>query len=133
MESVTINGEKVRPEESDNGFYMLKRKWKTGDKVEVSFKYLVRSHIELPETGKKWVAFSYGPWALSRKWGKGTDAQEPFLGKSLSESELLSTIELAASGKGGLPELRIKGSGIELEPYFATAGHESGAQTYFQF
>lgn len=133
LQSVTINGEKIRPEESDTGFYQLKRKWKTGDKIEVSFKYLVRSHIELPETGKKWVAFSYGPWALSRKWSKGTDATEPFLGKSLSESELLSTVELAASGKDGLPELRIKGSSIKLELYFATVGHESGAQTYFQF
>ncbi len=61
--SARINGQVVTPSKNGRGYYQIGRAWKTGDSLALEFEYLLKSHVETPEDGQSWVAFTYGPWA----------------------------------------------------------------------
>jgi len=133
LASVQINGEDVVPQKNARGFYRISQNWKTGDEVTIAFEYLVRSHIELPKDGKKWVAFTYGPWALAQETGKGADVAEPFVGKDVSSRAASEWLEPRPTERGDMPTFRIKGTDVVLRPYVSTGSLETGPHTYFQF
>jgi len=91
------------------------------------------SHIEAPKKGSDWVAFTYGPWVLASQIKKGTALHKPFAGKDVSAQPAMHWLKPAPAGPSGLPQFRIKGTGVVLEPYFATGSLETGPQIYFPF
>ena len=133
LASVQINGEDVVPQKNARGFYRISQNWKTGDEVTIAFEYLVRSHIELPKDGKKWVAFTYGPWALAQETGKGADVAEPFVGKDVFSQAASEWLEPCPTERGDMPAFRIRGTDVALRPYVSTGSLETGPHTYFQF
>jgi len=61
LTSARINGEDIALSKNERGFYRLSRAWKTGDEIALKFEYLLKSNIETPKGGQRWIAFTYGP------------------------------------------------------------------------
>ncbi len=133
LASVQINGKEDLLKKNKRGFYRISRGWKTGDEIAITFEYLLESHVEMPQDGNKWVAFTYGPWALARVINKGAPSTQPFLGKSILSQAPSQWLTPCTDQEGNLPTFRIKGTKLVLKPYFSTASLETGPQTYFQF
>jgi len=77
LASVRINGKDVVFNKTDRGFYQISQSWKTDDEIAIAFEYRLESHVERPKDGKKWVAFTYGPWALAKEMNKGAAFTQP--------------------------------------------------------
>ena len=133
LASVRINGKGIALSQNDRGFYRLSQNWKTGDEIAIDFEYLLESHLELPKDGKKWVAFTYGPWALAQEVKKGDTFAEPFIGKDIPSKPASAWIEPCPALDGSMPNFRVKDTKVVLQPYFRTGSLETGPQTYFQF
>ncbi|MFW6114555.1 MAG: hypothetical protein ACOC7K_02345, partial [bacterium] len=79
-----------------------------------------------------WVAFTYGPWALSETVdGSLAGAVEPFVGEALPESAISQWLQPESPGDDGLPAFRIKDTDIVLGPYYAAGSKTTGPRTYF--
>jgi DUF1680 family protein len=128
-----INGEDIALSENDRGFYRLRRAWKTGDEIAIDFEYLLKSHIETPKDGQRWVAFTYGPWALAQKQEKGAAVAEPFVGKDVSSQAASEWLEPYLTQESAVPRFRIKSTKILLGPFYRTGSKETGPRTYFKF
>ena len=126
LASVRINGKDIVLNKNERG-------WKTGDEIAIDFEYLLNSHIELPKDGKKWVAFTYGPWALAGECNKDADFAEPFLGKDIPAKKASEWLEPCLSRERDIPAFRIKGTEIVLKPFFIVGSRETGPHTYFLF
>ena len=133
LKSARINGEDVALRKSDRGFYRISRAWKTGDEIAMEFEYLLQSHIETPKAGQRWVAFTYGPWALAQKIKKGAAIARPFVGKDVPSKAAGEWLEPYPTQKGAAPRFRIKGTKILLEPFYSAGDRTSGPHTYFRF
>jgi len=133
LKSARINGEDTALRKNDRGFYRIGRAWKTGDEIAVEFEYLLTSHTEAPQGRQKWVAFTYGPWAMAQEIKKGPALAEPFVGKDVSSKPASEWIEPCPTEKGAAPRFRIKGTDIVLEPFHSAGGHDTGPRTYFRF
>lgn len=133
LESVSVNGKEVSASENEREFHSLSREWKRGDRVVISFEYLLASHFETSSPGKRWVAFSYGPWALAQVQRTGDELVEPFLNEDLPSRSAAGCLEAITVEQGELPQFRIMGTGIVLQPYAAACDRDAGPRTYFQF
>jgi len=133
LRSVRINGKDVVLDKTDRGFYQISQSWKTGDEIAIAFEYLLESHVEFPKDGKRWVAFTYGPWALAREMNKGDAFSQPLLGKNIASKAASEWIELCPTRKGDMPTFRIKGTEVVLKPFFTAGSLETGSHTYFLF
>jgi len=131
IKSVRMISDRVNPNKNDRGFYAVHRPWKTGDTIAIEFDFLLGHHARTAKGGEKWIAFTYGPWALARKIAKGSPVDEPFRGKDLTPESALGLLEPVTAKQGALPSVRIKDSNITLIPYFLTGSLETGPRTYF--
>ena len=131
LASVRINGQGIALSENDRGFYRIGRAWKTGDEIAIEFEYLLKSHIETPKNGQRWVAFTYGPWTLAQTTGKGA-AVEPFVGNDIQSTSASQWLEPYAPRGGTAPRFRIKNTEILLGPFYSAGSKETGSRTYFK-
>ena len=83
--------------------------------------------------GKKWVAFTYGPWALAQETKPGVALTQPLAGKDIPSKPASQWLEPCPDQQGGAPKFRIKGSKILLKPYYSAGSTETGTRTYFEF
>ena len=113
-------------------FFELTRKWNKGDVLAIDMEYKLELHVQNGEEGQKWIAFTYGPFALAQKITE-MPAKEPFssLGLSLDEPGKILNL-LIQSESGGSSVFTIKDTGIILMPYYQTGTRESGSRTYFR-
>ena len=129
LESVYINGEEIKSKANERGFFELNRKWKKGDLVTINLDFLLKAIIQDGEEDRKWVAFAYGPFALSQKITE-MPKEEPFMNiPSAEPSELLKKI---IKSSGSETEFSILGTEITLVPYYQTGSKQSGPKTYFE-
>lgn len=132
LRSVRINGREITLSRNDRGYYRLSRAWKTGDEIAVAFEYLLKSHLETPQDDPKWVAFTYGPWALAQTTRKGVALAEPFVGKDIRSPTAAQWLEAYPTDQTAAPGFRIKGTEILLEPFYSAGSKTSGPRTYFR-
>jgi len=129
LASVFVNGENIKTKTNERGFVELNRKWEKGDIVSVDMDYQLEAHSQNGEEGEKWVAFTYGPLALSQKISEISD-EEPFSNINLTEpSEFLKMLSKSADSDN---EFFINGTDIILMPYYKTGSRHSGPRTYFK-
>jgi DUF1680 family protein len=133
LTSTRINGEDIALRKNDRGFYRISRAWKRGDCVDIHFEYLLKSHIETPRDGARWVAFSYGPWALTQTIEKGAAVAESFVGKGFEARAASEWLESCPPQAGVAPRFRIKNTQMLLVPYYHAGGYQAGSRTYFKF
>jgi len=133
LTSARINGGDVALSKNERGFYRISRAWKTGDEIALDFEYLLKSHIETPKGGRRWVAFTYGPWALAQKVKKGAAVARPFAGKDVASKAASQWLEPCPAQQGAAPRFRIKGTEILLGPFYSAGDRQSGPRTYFSF
>jgi DUF1680 family protein len=130
LKSVQVNGRTVAPSVTDRGFQQVTRKWKKRDTVAVAFEYLLDSQIQFGQDGKKWIAFTYGPWALAQEIKDDLPLEEPFKGLDVQSIDPLSLL-WPIEGPEAEPGVRIKGTGITLIPYYMAGSKTTGSRTYF--
>ena len=99
LKSARINGREITLERNDRGFYRIRQAWKTGDELALEFEYLLKRHLVAPVDKPVWVAFTYGPWALSETMDGSLAAVEPFVGKDTRASAPSRWLEPHAPGK----------------------------------
>jgi len=133
LASVRINGKDVVFNKTDRGFYQISQSWKTDDEIAIAFEYRLESHVERPKDGKKWVAFTYGPWALAKEMNKGAAFTQPFLGKYIPSKAASKWLEPCPAREGDMPTFRIKDTEVVLKPFFSAGSLETGPHTYFRF
>lgn len=150
-----INGAKQQPERTAQGYFRVKREWKPGDRVALKFDFPLRAHFETASDGLRWVAFSWGPFALAQTVAKQTDqpqnvlvvdkesedggrwlAPEPATTKSAASSDnATEELDTNAGADGARPAAlawRLKTPRkIVLVPYFAAGAHGGGVRTMF--
>ncbi|MBL7189336.1 MAG: glycoside hydrolase family 127 protein [Phycisphaerae bacterium] len=131
LKSVQVNGETVAPSATDRGFQQITRQWKKGDTVAIVLEYLLDSQILFGQDRKKWIAFTYGPWALAQEIQDGLTLEEPFKGLDVQSTDPLSLL-WPIDRLDAEPGVRIKGSGITLVPYFMAGSKTTGTRTYFE-
>ena len=110
----------------------MTREWEKGDVLAVNLEYLPGSHVQTAKDGEKWVAFTYGPWALAQEIHEGPDPAEPFRGFG-ARAEDPRTLIAPLAEPGATPMLRIKGTEIDLVPYYLAGSKTTGSRTYFKF
>jgi len=128
--SVTVNGKKAESTQNEEGFIEIDRKWKKGDVVSVELDFTLIAHFQDGEENGKWIAFTYGPFALSQKINKMPD-EEPFYDSGLEESQ--EVVNLLVKSSDPDVEFTIKGSDITLIPYYQTGSEQSGSRMYFKY
>ena len=133
LRSIKINGKDIALSKNDRGFYSINNAWKTGDQVDIEFEYLLKSHIETPTEDQKWVAFTYGPWALAQKIKKDAVIDEPFIGKDVKSSDLSELLVRYPAKDSDVPLFRIENTKILLGPYYIAGNKKTGVRTYFKY
>jgi len=128
LKEAKLNGKKTEFVKNERGYYQLQRKWKKGDRIIISMNYLTKAWFQEGATGKKWVAFTYGPITLVEKISQ-KPTTEPFKGSDLNAEQFASTL---APVKGKTSTFSIKNSTIELIPYAEAGSRSSGPRTYFE-
>ncbi len=133
LKSVRINGREATPSKNERGFYRISRAWTAGDELAIEFEYQLQKRLVAPVDKPVWVAFTYGPWALSETMdGSLAGAVEPFVGEALLESALPDWLLPQSPGDDGMPAFRIKDSDIVLGPYYSAGSKTTGPRTYFR-
>jgi len=127
--AVYVNDEEVLPLENSRGFMEIKRKWKNGDMVSIDISYALKAHVQNGEEGKKWIAFTYGPFALAQQISKVPD-NEPF--KNFTQDELKQVLKSFSRQSGAKIAFTIEGMDITFIPYYQTDSKHSGPRTYFE-
>jgi DUF1680 family protein len=131
--AVYLNGTQMDPDTTDRGYYRIKRSWEPGDTLRVEFDYSLKSHFQLGEEKKNWVAFTFGPMALAQELRSGTRAIEPFADRDGDSMEAQSLLErLPSAQEDSTPCFGVKGAAIELVPYFLAGNAAVGLRSYFR-
>jgi len=107
---VEVNGNKQRIERRSSGFYRLRRLWRPGEHVRVTFEFPVTAHVRSGRNGKSWIAFSRGPVVLA--------------------AESLFEIPRRRNAAALIEGDRIKG-GPRLAPYYRVGSPHGPVVTYF--
>lgn len=132
LKSVRINGREITLSKNDRGYYRVSQSWKTGDEITIDFEYQLKSHFALPKEDGKWVAFTYGPWALAQTTVPGVALAEPLIGKDFSSTAASQWLEAQPTDKNSLPRFRIKDTEILMGPFYSAGSKSSGPRTYFK-
>lgn len=74
--TITVNGQSVTPAKAPNGYFVVNRKWKNGDKLEVVFNMYL--YTESMPDNKNRIALLYGPVLLAGDLG--TTMPDPVYG-----------------------------------------------------
>jgi DUF1680 family protein len=129
-----INGETVLPVNNERGFYQVANEWKPGDLFSIELKYVLDKIIQTGADGKKWVAFSYGPFALAQTTNRDMIQEEPLKNmkaNAIDPGKLLNMIPASGSNDRDIV-FTVKGTQVELVPYYRTGSVASGPKTYFE-
>jgi hypothetical protein len=105
---ITVNGESVEGPEMINGYAVISRKWKPGDKVEVDFPMPVRKVVadeRLKDNADK-VAFQRGPVIYCAEWPDNNTGN--ILDLMINMDESFST-EFLPSVLGGTQVIKTSG------------------------
>jgi len=127
--NITLNGKKISSTVNERGIHVITNKWQDGDLLVIETEYRLKAHVQTGEEGEKWVAFSYGPLALSQKLDKDVPRQEPFAGKA-SDASLLSKMLSKSAGNG--IAFSVEDSNVSLIPYVDAMVDDTEIVTYFK-
>lgn len=135
LRDVKINGETSEVKQNARGFMELTRRWNTGDVLAIDMDYKLALHVQDGEEGRKWIAFTFGPLALSEVITE-LPGDEPFTGLNISLDEPGKIMDMLEKSQSPDDKLifTVKNSGIKLIPFYqAGANRESGPKTYFGY
>jgi uncharacterized protein len=133
LAKVNINGKEVRTTLNSRGYYEINNNWKKGDVLFIKMDYKLQVHVQEGESGKKWMAFSYGPIALAQKIFVNENS-EPFKDVNAGtggNSKILDMISVSEQDGSNIV-FTIKNTAIELIPYYQAGSRNSGPKTYFE-
>lgn len=137
---IFVNGKLQKTEAKPSNYVSLTRKWKSGDKVTVTFK--TSTHLENLPDGSNWAAFVNGPIVLAAKTStedlEGLFADDSRMGHVARGKYIPLDKAYALVGEKGsyvsklkdLGNMRFKLDSLELEPFFEV--HDARYQMYFQ-
>ena len=137
---ISVNGKLQKTEAKPSNYVSLTRKWKSGDKVTVTFK--TSTHLENLPDGSNWTAFVNGPIVLAAKTStedlEGLFADDSRMGHVARGKYIPLDKAYALVGEKGsyvsklkdLGNMRFKLDSLELEPFFEV--HDARYQMYFQ-
>jgi len=137
---IFVNGKLQKTEAKPSNYISLTRKWKTGDKVTVTFK--TSTHLENLPDGSNWAAFVNGPIVLAAKTStedlEGLFADDSRMGHVARGKYIPLDKAYALVGEKGsyvsklkdVGNMRFKLDSLELEPFFEV--HDARYQMYFQ-
>lgn len=137
---ISVNGKLQKTEAKPSNYVSLTRKWKSGDKVTVTFK--TSTHLENLPDGSNWAAFVNGPIVLAAKTStedlEGLFADDSRMGHVARGKYMPLDKAYALVGEKGsyvsklkdLGNMRFKLDSLELEPFFEV--HDARYQMYFQ-
>jgi DUF1680 family protein len=134
LSGMKINGKNLSPSQNDRGFCQVRHKWQPGDVLTLTLEYELKLHIQAGLDGRNWVAFSYGPMALSQEINSGTEITEPLRHRNITEDDICNILEILEGpglGKTGI-SFGIPGTDITLIPYYLAGSGKSGPRTYFE-
>ncbi|MBN1949836.1 MAG: glycoside hydrolase family 127 protein [Bacteroidales bacterium] len=120
---VKVNGKELRIKETPSSFIAIKRKWKNGDKVEVSFPFSLRTE-SMPDDPKR-IAIFNGPVVLAGILGDTTDANayDPmYVPVLITTADDLPSKLAAVSGEPGTFSMANVGRprDVMLKPFYKT-------------
>lgn len=137
--TISVNGKKVDNTVSPNGYIVLDRKWKKGDKIEVNFpmdvhRTLANDQVE-EDRGK--VSLERGPVVYCLEW---VDNQDKVLNAVLEDDVTISTVyapdqlngivrleaDAKSARRGQNNEVIIENKHLTAIPYYAWANRGSG-------
>jgi DUF1680 family protein len=137
---ISINGQLQKIEAKPSNYVMLNRKWKSGDKISVTFK--TSTHLENLPDGSNWSAFVNGPIVLAAKTSNkdldGLFADDSRMGHVASGKyyPLDQAYEMIGEKSAYIAKLKELGNlhfrldSLELQPFFEI--HDARYQMYFQ-
>ena len=137
---ISINGQLQKIEAKPSSYVTLNRKWKSGDKIAVTFK--TSTHLESLPDGSNWSAFVNGPIVLAAKTSNkdldGLFADDSRMGHVASGKyyPLDQAYEMIGEKTAYIAKLKEEGKlhfrldSLELQPFFEI--HDTRYQMYFQ-
>lgn len=137
---ILVNGKLQKTEGKPSNYVNLNRKWKSGDKITITFK--TSTHLENLPDGSNWVAFVNGPIVLAAKTSTedldGLFADDSRMGHVAQGKYIPLDKAYALVGEKGsyvsklkdLGNMRFKLDSLELQPFFEV--HDARYQMYFQ-
>jgi len=137
---ISINGKIQKIEAKPSSYVTLNRKWKSGDKITVTFK--TSTHLESLPDGSNWSAFVNGPIVLAAKTSNkdldGLFADDSRMGHVASGKyyPLDQAYEMIGDKENYIAKLKEEGDlhfrldSLELQPFFEI--HDTRYQMYFQ-
>ncbi|MCD0466994.1 glycoside hydrolase family 127 protein [Flavobacterium sp. ENC] len=137
---ISINGKIQKIEAKPSSYVVLKRKWKSGDQITVTFK--TSTHLENLPDGSNWSAFVNGPIVLAVKTSNkdldGLFADDSRMGHVASGKyyPLDQAYEMIGEKSAYIAKLKESGNlhfrldSLELQPFFEV--HDARYQMYFQ-
>lgn len=137
---ISINGKIQKIEAKPSSYVTLNRKWKSGDKITVTFK--TSTHLESLPDGSNWSAFVNGPIVLAAKTSNkdldGLFADDSRMGHVASGKyyPLDQAYEMIGGKANYIAKLKEEGDlhfrldSLELQPFFEI--HDTRYQMYFQ-
>lgn len=102
-----LNGEKLLCK-NENGFLLLNRTWKNGDKIEITLPMTIKA-FSLPDSATKTYGFKYGPLVLAAELGRDSEMTLRQVGVQcdVSANKIISGIRMELPGNyGGTNNLR---------------------------
>lgn len=130
MLALTVNGDATEAKKNQRGYYEIRKEWRQGDKVNISLSYQLNAHVQKGRDNTNWVAFTYGPLALTRKISAVPDA-EPLLKAAMNGGKATDMLTPVKNGTRDVA-FTVKNTDIMLQPYYQAGSRNSGPQTYFQ-
>ncbi len=140
--TLSVNGEKSKPFELQNGFAVIERTWKKGDVVELDLPMPIQSNTshEAVEENRNRIAYTRGPFVMCAEGIDNGGATQRFFfsGKSdLSKAkDTIKTIEHGKFVQTTIPADAIKADGstesdvpLSLTPYYAWNNRDTGPMT----
>ena len=137
---ILVNGKLQKAEGKPSSYVNIIRKWKSGDKIAISFK--TSTHLENLPDGSNWAAFVNGPIVLAAKTSAedldGLFADDSRMGHVAQGKYIQLDKAYALIGEKGsyvsqlkdLGNMRFKLDSLELQPFFKV--HNARYQMYFQ-
>jgi DUF1680 family protein len=155
--AVEVDGARQPVEQAANGFYRLRREWKSADAISVKFDFPLRASFQTASDGLRWAGFSWGPLALAQSLVAQTDQPQNVLAiekespdgsqwleplhavkkKAVQTSDASEELDTRKSADGvakntALPSWRLKTPRKAiLAPYHQAGGATAGVRTMF--
>lgn len=117
---IRVNGKAVTGLNKENGYYVIQRNWKSGDRIETEFSMNLYSEA-MPDNPNR-IALLYGPLVLAGQLG--TTHPDPLLGVPVLLTDNKNVNEWVKPAASGELAFQIKGVGkpfdVKLLPFYKT-------------